>query len=136
MKNHFINGTFILTNKVEEEIAKGKDALMNWVQTQLTGVVILDCHADANIMAQYGTIMTWGSGHLRYNSLAKREFADFDNADPFVVAAALQNSAVIVSQEVSAPLSQKSIKIPDVCGQFSVKHIDTFTLLRTFGFTM
>ena len=32
--------------------------------------------------------------------------------------------------------SQKSIKIPDVCKQFNVSHIGTFTLLRRFGFTM
>lgn len=87
-------------------------------------------------MAHYGRIMSWGNNHRQYNSLAKQEFSDFENADPFIVAIALEKSAVVVSQEISAPDSQKSIKIPDVCKQFNVPHIGTFTLLRRFGFTM
>jgi hypothetical protein len=136
MKTHFVNGHFILTNKVADEIAKGKDALTNWVQTQLPSSLELDCHSDSAVMAHYGTIMTWGSGHPQFTQLAKTEFADFENADPFVVAAALAKGAIVVSQEISAPAAKKNIKLPDVCAQFHVTHIDTFTLLRTFGFTM
>jgi hypothetical protein len=136
MRQHFLSGTFILTNKVADEIKKGKDDLDNWVQTQLTSSIELDCHAEPNIMAHYGNIMAWGNGHPQYNVLAKTEFSDFDNADPFAVAAAIEKSAVVVSQEISAPLSKKNIKLPDVCSQFGLTHIDTFALLRTFGFTM
>lgn len=136
MKQRFTDGSFIYTNKVADEIARGNDVLTSWVQTEITSGLELDCHADANIMAHYGQIMIWGNGHLQYNTLAKQEFADFSNADPFVVAAAINLSGIVVSQEVSAPTSQKSIKLPDVCRQFNVTHIDTFTLLRRFGFTM
>lgn len=136
MKQHIISGDFILINKVEDEIAKGKDALTNWMQTQIPSSLIVDCHADPNIIAHYASIMIWGNNHAQYSVLAKNEFSEFDNADPFIVATALAKSAVAVSQEASAPAAKKSIKLPDVCAQFSVPHIDTFTLLRTFGFTM
>ena len=136
MQINFTAGTFIMTNKVYDEIAKGKDLLTNWTQTQLTSSIILDCHADANIMSHYGDIMTWGNNHSQYNSLAKTEFSDFDNADPFAVATAIEKTAVVVSQEISATGSKKNIKLPDVCSQFGISHFDTFTLLRTFGFSM
>ncbi|MBN8786214.1 MAG: DUF4411 family protein [Terrimonas sp.] len=135
MEQHFIDGDFIITNKVVDEIKKGKDELASWIQSHLSSKE-LDCHADASIMTHYASIMSWGNNHAQYNSLAKQEFSDFENADPFIVATALEKSAVVVSQEVSAPNSQKSIKIPDVCKQFNVSHIGTFTLLRRFGFTM
>jgi hypothetical protein len=134
MKQKFANGSFIYTNKVAYEIARGKDDLSNWAQTEIAPA--LDCHADANIMTNYGQIMVWGNSHTQYTILAKQEFADFTNADPFVVATAIEKSGIVVSQEVSAPSSKKNIKLPDVCAQFNITHIDTFTLLRRFGFTM
>jgi hypothetical protein len=136
MKQKFADGSFIYTNKVADEIAKGKDALASWVQTEIPYGLELDCHANTNIMAHYGQIMVWGNGHPQYTSLAKSDFAEFANADPFVVATAIEKAAIVVSQEVSAPGSKKNIKLPEVCAQFNVVHIDTFTLLRRFGFTM
>lgn len=136
MKQQLTAGTFIMTNKVYDEIAKGKDDLTNWTETQLPSAIILDCHADTNIMAHYGNIMTWGNSLAQYNSLAKTEFSDFDNADPFEIAVAIEKTAIVVSQEISAPASKKNIKLPDVCTQFGITHTDTFTLLRTFGFSM
>ncbi|WP_290796760.1 DUF4411 family protein [Flavihumibacter sp. UBA7668] len=136
MKLHFSRGTFILTNKVEDEIGKGKDELANWIHAQLPASIAVDCHADTNIMAHYGNIMVWGNNHPQYAPLAKRTFSDFENADPFIVATAIQKSAIVISQEISAPTSQKAIKLPDVCSNFNVTHNDTFALLRRFGFTM
>lgn len=136
MKLHFTNGNFVFTNKVAFEIARGNDALTSWAKDQIPTSAELDCHADANIMAHYGNIMSWGNAHSQYSPLAKADFADFDNADPFAVATALEKSVIVVSQEISAPLSRKNIKLPDVCSQFGIHHLDTFTLLRTFGFTM
>ena len=75
MQQHFTDGDFIITNKVVDEIKKGKDELTNWVQSYLLSKEF-DCHTDANIMAHYGRIMSWGNNHRQYNSLAKQEFSD------------------------------------------------------------
>ncbi len=136
MKQQFNNGSFIYTNKVAFEIKRGNDALADWTQTQLSSGIEFDCHTDTSIMGHYGSIMSWGNSNSQYNSTAKRDFSQFDNADPFAVATAIEKSAIVVSQEISAPTSQKNIKLPDVCAQFGVDHIDTFKLLRTLGFTM
>lgn len=136
MKDRFMEGTFILTNKVLFEIDRGKDDLRDWCHTEIPGNLILDCHSDENVMNHYGNIMLWGNNHPQYNPLAKQIFSDFENADPFAVATAIQLNATVVSQEVSAPGSIKNIKLPDVCLQFGISHIDTFALLRQMGFSM
>jgi hypothetical protein len=136
MKYHFNNGQFLLTNKVAFEIIKGNDELTNWMQNNIPASLEIDCHTDANIMTQYGNIMNWGSGNSQFKSIAKTELADFDNADPFVVASAISKQAFVVSQETSAPNSEKRIKLPDICTEFQITHIDTYTLLRAFGFKM
>lgn len=136
MKQHIVNGDFIIIDKVTDEIAKGKDDLANWMHTQIPSSLLVNCDADPTIISHYASLMIWGNGHEQYTTPAKSEFSEFDNADPFIVATALAKSAIAVSQEASAPLAKKSIKLPDVCTEFRVPHIDTFTLLRTFGFTM
>jgi len=57
-------------------------------------------------------IVVWGNGHTQYTALAKSEFSAFDNADPFIVATALEKAAIVVSQEISAPAAKKNIKFP------------------------
>jgi hypothetical protein len=136
MKTNFINGNFILINKVKDEIDWSSDDLTNWLHTEIPSSLLLNCHVDPGIMTHYGSIMVWGNGHPQFNNDAKAVLSEFDNADPFIVAASLAKSGIVVSQEVSAPFSKKNIKIPDVCSEFGIQHIDTFTLLRKFGFTM
>lgn len=136
MKNCFLDGTFILTNKVLFEIDRGRDDLTDWCRAEVPANLIFDCHSNEEVMNNYANIMIWGNNHPQYNALAKQSFSDFDNADPFAVATALQLKATVVSQEVSAPGSVRNIKLPDVCAQFGVPHIDTFTLLRQLGFSM
>lgn len=136
LKHAFANGNLVMTNKVCDEIERGNDLLTTWLKTEVPSNLHLDCHANANIMANYAAIMNWGNAHTQYLPNAKRIFSEFDNADPFIVAAAIEKTALVVSQEVSAPNAKNNIKLPDVCNQFAVSHIDTFSMLRGFGFTM
>jgi hypothetical protein len=135
-KNRITGGDFIIIDKVYDEISRGNDDLKTWLQSEIPGSVILDCNGNPRILSNYGALMKWANGHASYNTRAKSDFAEYDNADPWNVAVAIESNAFIVSQEVSAPGSQKNIKLPDVCSQFNVQHIDTFMLLRAVGFKM
>lgn len=140
LKQEFHKGTLLMINKVKAEIDRGNDALSQWVQTEIPSNIHIDCNTDSGILANYARIIQWASTHPQYSPLAKSDFAEFEHADPFVVAAAMQTtpqvSTIVVSQEVSAIGSVKNIKLPDVCNQFSVIHIDTFAFLRAVGFSM
>lgn len=134
IKDGIVSGDFIIIDRVHAEIFRGNDDLKKWLVTEIPSASILHC--DVATMAHYGSIMQWGNNHSQYNYNAKMDFSEFDNADPFVVASAKTHTASVVSQEISAPASVKNIKLPDVCSSFSVHHIDTFSFLRTHGFSM
>ncbi len=134
LKEGLLSNQFIIIDKVHTEICRGNDDLKIWLNTEIQTSAIFQC--DAVTFGHYGLIMQWANNHNQYNYNAKSDFSEFENADPFVVASAISNSADVVSQEVSAPASVKNIKLPDVCTQFNVRHFDTFSFLRTNGFSM
>jgi hypothetical protein len=134
IKRGIVSGRVIIIDKVHAEICRGNDDLKTWLDTEIAPKDIFHC--DAATLTHYASIMKWGNGHQQYNYNAKLDFSEFDNADPFVVAAAKALTATVVSQETSAPSSVKNIKLPDVCINFNVPHLDTFSFLRSQRFTM
>jgi hypothetical protein len=60
-------------------------------------------------------------------------FLDADEADAWLVAYALKFGFPLVTNEVSAPDSKKSIKIPDACVPFGVRAIQPMDLFRELG---
>jgi NADPH:quinone reductase-like Zn-dependent oxidoreductase len=54
-------------------------------------------------------------------------------ADPWVLAQAKADSIVVVTHEVLVPPNSKRVKIPNVCSQFGVLYVDTYTILRQTG---
>jgi len=55
---------------------------------------------------------------------------DRSMADPWVIAHAMAEGAVVVTKEQFAP---RRIKIPDVCQAFGVRCMDDFQFLREVG---
>ena len=136
MKQQFDNGLIISIDKVYEEIMWGNDDLSNWLKSDINRANLIDTKTEAGILTHYGNLMNWASHNLVYNANAQADFADFENADPWVVACAIDKNLTVVSQEVSAPMAKRIIKVPDVCTHFNVRHIDTFTFLREVNFKM
>lgn len=54
-------------------------------------------------------------------------------ADPWVVAQAEAEGAVVVTKEALTPANAKIIKIPDVCKALSVEWFDDFRLVSELG---
>ena len=136
LKQQF-NGSLIASNdKVYDEIMKGNDDLAAWLKTEVGKSNFIDTKTEPGILNHYGNLMNWAATHTVYNNNATADFADFENADPWIIACAMDKELTVVSQEVSAPLSQRIIKLPDACIHFDVRHIDTFTFLRETNFKM
>lgn len=58
--------------------------------------------------------------------------------DPFLIASAMaaRDQRVVVTTEVSKPTKRRANRhIPDVCESVDVKWCDSFTMLRTLGFS-
>lgn len=136
LEEQFSNGIITTNDKVFEEVKKGKDALYDWMRNDIVKNNIFDTKTDAGVLGHYAHLMDWSNSQSQYKQRAKDQFALYENADPWVISCALDADLKIVSQEVSAPQSKINIKVPDVCKEFSVIHIDTFAFLAELGFRM
>ena len=125
------NPSIISIDKVKDEIYHFEDDLCSWCKENINK----NFWKDSSIsITEYSEIQNWASNN-EYMPSAIRDFADLKNADPFLVSYALNQirkgiSTTIVSLEVSAPDSKKSIKLPDVCLEFDIPYINNNDLYR------
>ena len=132
----FENGLLKCNDKVYDEIQRGGDELADWLKTKVNKDAFVDTKSDAEVLENYGLLMNWANDHPNYNHIAKADFATYENADAWVAATAMENGLVVISQEISASDAKRTIKLPDVCKQFKIRHVDSFTFLREAGFRM
>jgi len=123
-------------DKVYWEIEKGKDDLFDWIKDSLGRDSFISTTTSPNMLLQYQKIIRWSNVNQQFTDNAKKEFAKFEEADAWLIAQAMENSSTIVSQEVFDQHIRRKIPIPNVCREFNLKHIDTFTFLRECGFSM
>jgi len=116
-------------DRVQQELSNGSpdDDLVQWVKQSAPGSFFHLCVESAVIDA-FREIILWSQRHGQYTDAAKAKFAS--GADGWLVAYSRVNGATVVTNEQPAPDSKKEIKLPDVCTQFSVPHVDTFSMLQ------
>lgn len=129
------DGKIISIDKVKKEIYDKNDALEAWCLANLPENFFMD---TSSIMTEYGQISGWAitkSGFYLPNAL--NEFLDADEADAFIVAFVLAESAerVVVTQEISQPNRINKIKIPEVCNAFNLRYVNTIDMFRQLGET-
>jgi len=128
---HASTGVLLSIDRVRDEIDKGKDDLTEWINSKFHDR--FESTSDTGVLAAYGEVIRWATAQSQYTDGAKATFANAENADAWVVAYARAKGYVVVTQEKPAQNSRTNIKIPDVCRAFSVKCIDTFTMMRSLG---
>lgn len=123
-------GKICSIDKVKEEIYKNEDALKDWCLNNLPE----DFFKDSTICVdKYLVVAEWADAHTRYTQAAKDVFLHADRADAWLVAFAASEEMAICTQEVSSPMSQKHIKIPDACLVQSVSFENTIEMFRALG---
>lgn len=65
-------------------------------------------------------------------STAKETFAN--PVGPWLAANAIEYGATVITNEKSAPISKKDIKLADVCEKFYVKYMNDINFLRAIKF--
>ena len=50
-----------------------------------------------------------------------------------MIAQALADGSAVVTLEIEVPTNSQKAKIPNVCNQFNVRHINTYQMLRELG---
>jgi hypothetical protein len=145
LKYQATNGHVFSIDKVYTELSRIEDQLFDWVEENLKPLGFFRSTKDINVLKNYREIIQWVEGKREiFKDEAIEEFKEEDNADPWLVAYAMQykktinsifkKEIVIVTQEKLDRNNKKKIPIPIVCEEFSVEYCNLYTMLRELGF--
>lgn len=126
------NGVFKSIKKVEDEIRKGKDELVDWIDNNLPNDFFIAENTET--LVALSSVSQWATMNGVYTQAAKNEFASV--ADSWLIAEALSQSVTVITHETPDPSCKKRVKIPDVCNAVGVKFCDLNTAFRTLGVTI
>lgn len=122
------NAVILSIDQVYAELTKNKsdpDDLHGWAVDH-KGFFLKSNSVD--IQQIYSDIANYVGQHDVYSP---GEIARFlSGADPWLIAVAKTNGAVIVTHEVLAPRNSTKVKIPNVAREFEVEYTDIFDLLE------
>jgi hypothetical protein len=122
------HGNIISIDRVCDELNRGDDELVTWINGQFNSFVSTD---NPEVLGKYRKMMMWAYNQPQFTDAAKDEFARADYADPWIVAyAAAHNCVVVTLEELKFDIRRK-IPIPNVCKAFGVDYINTFQMLRS-----
>lgn len=116
-------------DRVKKELERLNDPLASWARDEFGGAFASTDEED--VFGAYTDIINWAQHKGQFTDAAKAEFARA--AEPWLVAYARVKKCVAVTLEQPAPYAKKEIKLPDVCGAFNVRCINTFEMLRELG---
>ena len=117
-------------DRVKTELLRQEDDLPVWVRDQAPATFFHPT-ATPETVEKYSQLMTWAFAHPAFFPGAKNEFAT--NADAWLIAHAAVNGLVVVTQEQYSATAKRRIMIPNVCLEFNVECVDTYSMLRDLG---
>ncbi len=126
LNSQFNGGSIASISFIYDEIKNGEDELTDWVKLIDTERCFLPIEDNAT-QSNFALIANWVMTQ-NFKQTAVGEFLSV--ADPWLIAKAKTLGATVVTQEKSAPNSQRKIYIPDICNAFGVKYLNTIELLR------
>ena len=126
LDNEHAAGKVFSVRKVYDELLRGQDDLSTWAR-QRRGFFL---DPDSATVASLAAVSTWAYG-AQYQANAVSLF--MQKADYFLVAEGHASGKTVVTYEMPAPDSLKSIKIPDACDAMGVDWIAPHRMLRAEG---
>lgn len=125
---------------VVAEVSKLEDELSSWLEN-LEDFETLSVRSPA-IVTNYGKVLSYVQHCGLYREEALRNWARGDIADPWLIAAAMDTGAVIITVEqtagtgLSAHNPSRNAKLPDVAAHFNIKCENLFYFMRQMNFKL
>jgi predicted nucleic acid-binding protein len=117
-------GEIFATEEVKREINKIDDTLTKWLSERDYFFRKIDDRVQNCIHRIFAD-----SKHQRLVDSTKQRSI----ADPWVIAHAMAEDAVVVTKELFETNNTKRIKIPNVCKALGIEWIDDFEMIRRIG---
>ncbi|MGV3593410.1 MAG: DUF4411 family protein [Gammaproteobacteria bacterium] len=125
--HQFAKGNLNSVIPVYDELAGYGDDLSRWVRKRKHHFI--DVSAEP-VQEKFSEIVAYIATLKKPNA----NVAEFlGKADPWLIAQAAVTGATVVTHEVPVDPQSKKIKIPNVCQQFNVSHMNTFDLLKSLA---
>ena len=118
-------GRIVSISEVATELKGQEDELSDWIKARNDSAFFLPID-DPQTQQAYTRIANYVVQN--YEETAFNLFLNV--ADPWLVAKAMTTGATLVTHEKLVGPGSKKLKIPNICKQFGVQYINTFTLLR------
>ena len=127
--HHYHAGGVRSIDRVRVELLAGRktEDLVKWVKSELAREFFLDTSGE-DIVSAYEEVMLWVQRNPQYLDPAKAKFAT--EADGWLVAYAMADGGMVITNEQSRPESKSRILLPDVCDNFNIEYRDAFHMLR------
>ena len=132
MAELMLGGKIFTSEKVKDEINRGKDDLTVWMKDNTTQGFYIP--VDTNVIGKYSEVLNWANSSGVFKPEAVSEFAKV--ADSYLVATAAANGLTLVTYETSDPTCRRRVKIPDACVALGVVYCDLNAALREMGVTI
>lgn len=117
-------GTVFATIEVKKEIEKISDALKSWISSR----DYLFKPIDDKVQECLSEVFKDERHHRLVDSITGRSIAD-----PWVIAHAMAEGAIVVTKEPYAPPNTPRIRIPNVCDALGIEWINDYDLIRRLG---
>ena len=125
LDQQFKTGILASIENVYDEIGPAGDELADWAKQRRPHFYPT---ATGPIQQKFKEVVQHIVALPNKSQLSVNAF--LSGADPWLVATAALSGATIVTQEVPVPNESRKVKIPNICRDFNIAFMDTFSLLK------
>lgn len=126
LRKHERQGSLYSITSVYDELKGYGDELATWVKQHSNYF-----HSESDRECQENFSKIVNLCHSEYDLTHKKNLNFLDSADPWLIARAMTDNSIIVTEE-KYKHNAKKIIIPNLCQTLGVEYISTFDLLRKF----
>lgn len=113
---------------VYRELVEFGDVLSEWVKQQKKSDFFRFDDDNEAVQLNYIEVANTVNRDRYYSTEEKARF--LRGADPWLIAYAITHGCILITHERPVGEGSKKVKIPNVCNEFNVAYLDTFTMLR------
>jgi len=123
-------GRLFSIDRIRNELTQQDDELKQWLTAEIPKSFFKKTE-DQRVIDEFQRMVTWVFDQATLTDPGKSEFASV--ADGWLIAYASVNQLTVVTHEIYAPEVRRRVPIPNVCVEFNVAYLDTFSMLRELG---